>query len=321
MTKKKVLICGASGFIGRNLFEHLSPKPAYDVYGTYLHNASLNSQKLHPHLWRADFTDVNSARKLTEGFDCIINAAALTAGLGALDPAEYIPSNNRINANLIESAYKNKVKQFIFLSCSILYPAFDPLPMRELDSDLARIHPKYRIWAYLKIFGEEMCRFYADIGDTRFTVIRHSNVYGPYDKFDARGHVFAATVAKVMNASESEDIIVWGNGQEKRDLIHMSDLARFVELALNYDNRYDIFNVGSGYSITVGELVEKINSFSGRNLSIRYDTSKPTIDADIVLDISKAKEILGWQPEIDIGQGIRQTIDWYLKNRGVKNGR
>lgn len=321
--KKKVLICGASGFIGRNLFEALSARPDLEVHGTYLNSKTFYKPEFSDHLHLANLTDKVWAKIVTERMDVVINAAALTAGLGGLDPAEYIPSNDRINTNLIEAAHKNKVGQFIFLSCSILYPEHNSSSVKESDTDFARIHPKYRTWAYVKIFGEELCRFYAGIGNTRFTVIRHSNVYGSYDKFDIRGHVFAATVAKIMNAQDSEDITVWGNGQEKRDLIHVSGLVRFVELALDYGNRYDVFNIGSGRSVTVQELVEKINSISGKNLPIHYDVSKPTVDTDIVLDTAKAKEIFGWRPKVDLDEGIKHTIQWYLENhqKGGQNDR
>lgn len=317
MTRKKILICGASGFIGRNLFEHFEKLgDHYEVFGTYFKNPFRISN---PRLIPADLRDRDTALRATTNMDGVINAAALTAGSGALDPAEYIPSNNRINTNLVEAAYKNKVEQFVFLSCSILYPDRNPFPVRETDTDFARIHPQYRIWAYLKIFGEEMCRFYAGLGQTRFTVIRHSNIYGPHDKFDARGHVFAATIAKVMNGTKSEGVAVWGNGQEKRDFLHVSDLVRFVELALNYGNRhnrYEVFNVGSGRAVTVKELVEKINSLSGRNLPVHYEVSKPTLDTDIILDTAKAKKIFGWQPEVSLDKGIQETIEWYKKKFG-----
>jgi len=316
--QKRVLICGASGFIGRNLFEYLSQRSDLDVYGTYLNRKFSESNKL----LKADLTDNKRARTITMGVDVVINAAAITDGSGAVaaDPGKYVADNNRINTNLIESVCRNGVAHFVLLSCSILYPWKNIGPVKEGSVDLSEIHPKYFMFAQLKVFAEDMCKFYSRLGHTRFTVVRHSNIYGPYDKFSTRGHVFGATVAKIMSP-ENEKVVVWGDGHEVRDLLHVSDLIRLFEIALNHGNPYDVFNAGSGYPVSVRELVEKINSISGRNLPVDYDLSRPSIDTKIILDITKAKEILGWQPQIDIDEGIRQTIDWHLKNREAKNER
>ena len=317
---KKLLICGASGFIGRNLFEHLSKRSDLDVYGTYLTRRFQESAKL----IRADLTDREWARTVTRGMDFVINAAAVTDGSGAVasDPDKYITDNIRINMNLIESAHTNYVSHFTFLSCSVVYPANNAELVKEVDVDVNKIHPKYTGAKLVKLHGEDLCNFYASLGRTRYTVVRHSNVYGPYDKFDsARGHVFAATVTKIMTAADNETVIIWGEGREKRDFLHVSDLIRFFELILNHGNRYDVLNAGSGKTLTVRELVNKINLISGRNLPIRYEASRPSIDTDIILDTTKAREALDWQPDVDIDEGIRQTIDWYLKNKGERNGK
>ncbi len=313
MTKKKVLIYGASGFIGRNLFEGLSENKDLDVYGTYLANKELNADPPRSHLWRADLTDRYTARRLTEGFDIVINAAAVTDGSGAIakNPAGYVADNMLINSNLIEAAHLNKIGQFIFLSCSIVYPKHNLKPVDELSVHEREIEPAYRIWAKLKLFGEELCRFYSDLGQTRFTVLRHSNIYGPYDKFDlARGHVFAATIAKVMSTADT--VTVWGDGSEKRDFLHVQDFVTAVRLVMEKSlTNYEVFNIGSGTLLSIKELVDKINNISGRNIPVIYDVARQSIDTTIALDTSLARNVLGWQPHIDIDYGIRQTIDWY----------
>ena len=312
---KKVLICGASGFIGRNLFEHLSKKSDLDVYGTYLTKIFQESDKL----FRADLTNREWARIVTRGMDFVINAAAATDGSGAVasNPDKYITDNIRINMNLIEGAHINHVSHFTFLSCSVVYPANNAELVKEVDVDINKIHPKYAGAKLVKLHGEDLCSFYASLGRTRYTVVRHSNIYGQYDKFDtARGHVFAAMVTKIMTAADNETVTVWGEGREKRDFLHVSDLIRFFELILNHGNCYDVLNVGSGKVLSVRELVNKINSISGRNLPIHYEASRSSIDTNIILDTTKAREAFGWQPHIDIDEGIRQTIDWYLENKG-----
>jgi GDP-L-fucose synthase len=318
---KKVLICGASGFIGRNLFETLSQRPDLDVYGTYNTKRFSKSRKL----YKVDLTDKESAMTVARNMDVVINASAVTDGSGAIksNPNRYIADNIRINTNIIESAADNKVNHFIFLSCSIIYPACSNGLTGENDVNISMVHPAYWMSARIKIFCEDMCRNFANVSNCRFTIIRHSNNYGPFDKFDTKkGHFFSATVEKIMNPKDKH-VIVWGDGLEVRDLLHVYDLVGFIEQAIRSNTKYqcDVFNVGSGDLLSIKSLVEKINKLSGKNLPIYYDTSKLSIDTKIALDTVRAKYFFNWQPTIDIDSGIRHTIDWYIKNKRIINAK
>src|SRR3989338_7976127 len=149
-----------------------------------------------------------------------------------------------------------------------------------------------------------MCQFYSQLGRTKYAVIRHSNIYGPYDKFDLeRSHVFGATLTKVQQAKSNEKIVVWGDGQEKRDLLYVSDLVNFVEQAIDrLESSFDVFNVGSGQLISVLEL----------------DQNRPTLKTTVALDTSKAKSCLGWQLKVDLENGIQKTLEW-CKQFGESN--
>lgn len=185
---KKILVCGASGFIGRNIFEALSKKLDSKVYGTYFNSQVPENEDLD---W-IDLTNKKYVLEATRGMDVIIHAAAVTDGSAAvnLDPAGYIADNIRINTNIAEAAYKNKISHLIFMSCSVMYP-HSSKPLKESEADLSKIHPRYFMGARLKVFAENLCKFYAGLGETRFTIIRHSNIYGPYDKYDLnKSHVF-----------------------------------------------------------------------------------------------------------------------------------
>ena len=186
-------------------------------------------------------------------------------------------------------------------------------PLKEVDLDLnATIYPNYFGGAWNKIYFEKMCEFYSRLEKNKFTVIRHSNIYGPHDKFDLeKSHVFAATITKVMN-STSNKITIWGTGEEQRDLLHVSDLARFVALSLdNQKENYGLYNVGYGESISVRSLVEKIIVYSGKKLEIEHDLSQPSNKTTVSLDYSKAKMELGWKPKVSLSTGIKNTMDWY----------
>ncbi|MEE9176186.1 MAG: NAD-dependent epimerase/dehydratase family protein, partial [Thermodesulfobacteriota bacterium] len=163
---------------------------------------------------------------------------------------------------------------------------------------------------------EKMCEFYSRIGNTKYAVIRHSNIYGPYDKFDLeKSHVFGATITKVMTAKDGSKIVVWGAGDEERDLLYISDLVNFVALAIDkQESKFELYNVGYGSSVSVNDLVKKIIASSGKDIRIEHDLSKPSIKTKLCLDIAKAKNSLGWFPKISLDEGIQKTMEWYKAN-------
>ena len=164
-----------------------------------------------------------------------------------------------------------------------------------------------------------MCEFYAGISETKFTAIRHSNIYGPHDKFDLeRSHVFGATMTKVMTAKDK--ISVWGTGEEERDLLYVDDLVEFVELALaKQPEKYRLYNCGYGQAIPIKDLVQKIVAHSCKTLTIEHDLSQPTIKTSLFLDCSLAKNELGWQVQTDLDTGIKRTLAWWQEQYWQQN--
>lgn len=306
------MICGASGFIGRNLFEYFNSLENYDVYGTYLKN---RPQSPYPGLVQADLKDKEKTLRATQDMNVVINCAAMTDGMGVYNPATYILPNIQINQNLIEAALINRVRHFIFLSCTVMYPS-SSRPLKEHEHNLENVHPKYIMPARMKLVAEDLCRICANLGNTKYTVVRHTNVYGPYDKFDLqKGHVLSATIEKVMRAEK--EITVWGSGTESRDFLYIQDLIRFVEAVIEkQENNFDIFNVGYGQTYSVNELVDHIIRCSGKKISAVHDLNKPTIETLMKIDVEKAKNILGWKADVGLSEGLVQTIDWYTKNQG-----
>ena len=168
---------------------------------------------------------------------------------------------------------------------------------------------------YTKVYLEKMCEFYSRLGKTKHTVIRHSNMYGPYDKYDLeKSHVFGATITKVMTSKDGK-VNVWGIGEEKRDLLYVSDLVDFIDLALNKQTTpYELFNVGIGEGIRIKDLISKIIHHSGRDLEIVHDLSKPSLPTSLFLDCSRAEELLDWKPKHTLDNGIIKTLNWYKNN-------
>jgi len=325
---KKVLVLGASGFVGFSIFEALSKRDDLEVWGTYQRNRYQRLNQFHKpkinfnHLIPADLTDPKQVLNIMANkFDVVIQTAAYSTGAKDAKEKPYtqITPNAVINSWVFQAAFDSNVSQVIFPSCSVMYPSRDE-PSKETDVDRNNLAGPYFGAANMKLYSEAMCQFFAGLGKTKFTVIRPSNIYGPYDRFDPeRSHVFGATIRKVLEAQDGK-VVVWGQGQEVRDFLYVSDFVRLIEMVIDrQDYAFDIFNVGLGKSVTIRELVEKVISVSGKNLEIVYDPSGPTIGTKISMNIDKVEQKFGWQPEISLNIGIAKTINWYRSNGWYHN--
>jgi GDP-L-fucose synthase len=305
----KILICGGTGFIGRNLVEHFA-KAGHQITATHMKRTPYDTPE--NVTWvHADLRDSKTVHELVSGHDILIQAAATTSGSKDIvsTPYLHVTDNAVMNSHLLRACYDENIKHFVFFSCSIMYGSQE-LPVTE-DAFQGNIEQQYFGAGWTKVYLERMCEFYAKLGKTKHTVIRHSNIYGPHDKFDLkRSHVCGATISKVQLAEK--ELLVWGDGNEKRDLLHIADLVNFVDLALEkQDANFGLYNCGSGQAISVNQLVKKLISLSGKELDIKHDSRKPTIDFSLSLDCSKARKELGWLPRIPLEAGLTSTIDWW----------
>tara|TARA_B100000315_G_scaffold237873_1_gene255086 strand:- start:6912 stop:7862 length:951 start_codon:yes stop_codon:yes gene_type:complete len=310
--KKKMLVLGATGFIGRNTAEYFADQSDFEVYGTYLNSNPLDHPEIR--MSRADLTNQHEVDSVVKGMDVIIQAAAITSGIKDVseNPHKIIADNAVMNSLIFRSAFDHAVSHVVFLSCTVMYHSSD-VPLKEIDFDANReIYPNYFGAAWNKVYLEKMCEFYSRLGRNKYTAIRHSNIYGPYDKYDLeKSHVLGATITKVMTAKDGK-IIVWGTGEEERDLLYVSDLVKFVELAIaKQKNPFELYNVGYGSSISIKDLVNKIIDCSNKQLIAEHDLSKPSNKTALCLDCEKAKEELDWEPRISLEEGIQKTIEWY----------
>ena len=316
--KKKILILGSSGFIGKNLSIYFSNIKNLTCYGTYFTNYPKELKNKKIKLFKCDLTlkkQVDNVFKKIKP-DIVINAAATTSGAKDIISKPFIHVNDNviINSMITRASFEYKIKHVIIFSCTVMYRS-SKKKLREIDFDANKeLYPNYFGAGWMKVFVEKMSDFYSRISKTKYTLIRHSNVYGPYDKYDLeKSHVFGATITKVMKAKK--EIIIWGTGNESRDLIHINDLINFVACAIKKQKRkFGLYNVGLSKNIKIKHLVKKIVKQANKKLEVKHDLTKKTLDNNVILNISKAKKELGWQPKIDINEGIKKTLSWYKKN-------
>jgi nucleoside-diphosphate-sugar epimerase len=317
---RKVLVCGATGFIGRNLVERLAKRRDFEVHAVRFNRPRYELPGV---IWHdADLRDAAAVSRLVAGMDVIVQAAATTSGAKDIVTTPYIhvTDNTVMTSLLLRAAYDHKVGHFVFFSCSVML-ASNAEPWDESGFDANReMHRSYFGIGWTKVYLEKMCEFFSRLGVTRHTVFRHSNVYGPHDKYDLEhSHVFGATVTKTMTARDGR-LVVWGTGEEARDLVHVDDLIAAVELAIERQTApYQLYNIGAGAAVTIKDLVHRIVRASGRELRIEHDLSQPTIPTSLSLDCAKARRELGWEPKISLDDGIAQTIAWWRANVGSRD--
>ncbi len=316
MSPKRIVVCGATGFIGRNLVTALARKGSAEIVAIHHDRPSYDLPGVR---WiAADLTREEGARAAVAGADVVIQAAATTSGAKDIveRPHIHTTDNAVMNSLLLRACHEGGVGQFVFFSCSIMYQPSNR-PVREDDLDLgAPLHPRYFAAGWTKLYVERMCEFYASLGRTRCAVLRHSNIYGPFDKFDLdRSHMLGATITKAMTAPEGGALTVWGSGEEARDLIYVGDLLRCVEMIVERQVApFALYNVGAGRAVKVCDVVERVIAATGRKLAIKHDLSQPTIPVSLALDCTHIAEEIGWRPETDLDTGLAKTIAWWRAN-------
>lgn len=314
MSKKKILVCGATGFIGRNIAERYAKDSQNEVIGVYNRREPFDNAKIN--FVKADLTNPDDVERVVKGVDVIVQAAATTSGSKDIvnTPHVHVTDNAVMNSLIFRAAHDFEIPHVVFFSCTVMYQSSDK-GLKESDFNANdEIFPKYFGVGWTKVYIEKMAEFFSRQGRTKYTIFRHSNVYGPHDKYDLeKSHVFGATVTKVMTAKDK--VNVWGDGSEGRDLIYVEDMVDAVEtLTQKQTTPYELLNVGYGEAVQIKNLVQGIIDKSGKDLTIEFDTSKPTIKTSLFLDTQQINEKYGWKPAHTLEQGIEKTLQWYKEN-------
>ena len=317
---KKILILGATGFIGRNLTQYFLNESNCRIHAGFNRRKPFLSPGIQWH--EIDLTSGSQVDLLIKDIkpDILIQAAASTSGSKDIitNPSIHVTDNAVMNSYIFRSAVEARVKHLIFFSCTVMYPSGEK-PIKEMEFDANEtIRNEYFGAAHTKLYLEKLCEFYSNLAKTKFTVVRHSNIFGPHDKFDLeKSHFLGATVSKVMLARDK--IRVWGSGLEKRDLLYVDDLCAFVNLVIKHQvSSFEIFNCGSGVAVRLMDVVALIIKQSRKVLLVENELGKPSIPTALCLNFDKAKNELGWSPKISLEEGISRTISWWEKSIDTK---
>jgi GDP-L-fucose synthase len=248
-------------------------------------------------------------------------AAAKVGGILANDlyPADFIRENLMIQTNVIDASYRTGVDRLLFLGSSCIYPKLSPQPIKEEYLLTGPLEPTNRPYALAKIAGVEMCWSYNRQFNTRYLAAMPTNLYGPGDNFDLQNsHVLPALLRKVAEAKATgqKQIIVWGTGTPRRELLFSGDMADACVFLMNL-NQADyssllagvpLINIGSGKDTTIRELAEQVCAVLGFDGELVFDTSRPDGTPQKLLDVSRMQK-LGWHSRTSLAEGIALTYE------------
>ncbi len=315
----KFFIAGSNGMVGSAVYKKLKESG----YGIRKYGGAIFAPK------RKELNLLNSL-EVENWFnhfspEVVIIAAAKVGGIMAnsLQPADFILENLKIQTNIIESAWRNKVRRLLFLGSSCIYPKYASQPIKEeylMESFLEKTNENYAI---AKIAGLKLCEsLNSQYGFDAITLMP-TNLYGPGDNYHAeKSHVMASLLRKFNLASKNkeEKVICWGTGAPLREFLHVDDLGEAIIFALeNWDpndksaprdsnnNKLYYLNVGTGKDISIFNLAKKIADATNYRGEIAWDKSKPDGTPKKLLDVSKFKS-LGWEQKIKLNDGIKDTL-------------
>ena len=258
--------------------------------------------------------------------DYVILAAAKVGGIHANNtcPADFIYQNIMIEANVINSAYENKVKRLLFLGSTCIYPKEVEQPMRE-DALLTDVlEPTNEPYALAKIAGIKLCESYNRQYGTDFRSVMPTNLYGVNDNFHPENsHVIPALMQRLHQAKINNDaeVIVWGTGNAMREFLYVDDMAEASLFVLELDEEayqantkpmLSHINVGTGKDVTIREMAETLKKVVGYKGNLTFDTSRPDGTLRKLIDVSRLSN-MGWNYSVNLKDGLSQTYKWYLK--------
>ena len=313
---KNILITGGAGFIGSHLVDHLLLEGDWavtvvddfnDFYAPNIKRNNVRAHKQNPayKLIEADIRDQAALTNVFDSsqFDAIVHLAARAGVRPSLkDPQLYCETNIDGTLNLLEEARKHAVKQFVFGSSSSVYGINAKVPFSEDDPIRQPISP----YAATKGAGELLCHTYSHLYDLRSVCLRFFTVYGARQRPDLAIHKFASLI------SQGKPIPVFGDGKSRRDYTYIDDIIGGVRAAIDYDQtNYEVINLGESRTVELTELISLLEQELGKKAIIDSQAPQPGDVPQTFADITRARQLLGYNPQTPIEEGIRKFVEWF----------
>ncbi len=305
----RVLLTGATGFVGSNIREHFS---------TFLPNSELIGIGSSVY----DLRSQHACKKLLNHYnpDVIVHAAGSVGGIGAnqKNPGKFMYDNLIMGANMIEESRKYGIDKFIMLGTVCSYPSDTPVPFKE--NYLWRGYPEPTNAPYgiaKKTLMKLLETYHLQYGMNGVNLIP-VNMYGPHDHFNlTSSHVIPALILKFYEAMRrgEDEVMVWGSGMASREFLFARDMVEAICVSIFMDVGPEPINIGTGQEIMIHDLVQEIGAQMGYEGDITFDSSKPDGQNKRCLDTSLAEKLLGFNARVGLRDGLKQTIEWFLKEQ------
>lgn len=309
---KRVLVTGGSGFVGRHFVADLLEQGAQVRVSIHQRPMPISDRRIET--VQANLMLQSDCLKATEGMDYVIHAAGAVAAAAvtAGNPMPAITDNLNLTAQILQAAWTQKVHRVLVFGSSTGYPATDH-PVKEDEMFSGDPHPSYFGYGWMRRYLELMSQFVDSKSETEVVIIRPTATYGRHDNFDPiTSHVIPALIRKAVERMAPFE--VWGTGDEVRDFLHIKDLIRGSLLALEKMPSCDPVNIGYGKTQTIRQMVEAILLAADyQDAELIFNADRPTAIPVRMVDTSKARELLNFEPSISLQAGLEDTVKWFCE--------
>lgn len=311
-----ILITGGAGFIGSHVGKALAAQghrivvldDFNDYYDPAIKRANLVERLPEALLVEGDIRNKTVVEQtFSHGIDTVIHLAARAGVRPSIsDPELYISTNIQGTYHLLDAAHRHGVKTFIFASSSSVYGVNQKVPFAEDDLIQATISP----YAMTKLAGEQMCSNFSHLYGMRCVCLRFFTVYGPGQRPDLAIRKFTESIL------HDKPVEMYGDGSTERDYTYIDDIVQGVVAALHYQGPiFEIFNLGESQTTKLRDLIAEIGKAMGKQPAIRRLPDQPGDVPRTYANISKARELLGYNPQTKIAEGIPKFVEWYLNQQ------
>ncbi len=236
-------------------------------------------------------------------------------GYNVVHSGDMFYQNAVVNLQMLEAARLENVERYLCVSSACVYRRTAPVPTHEDEGFIDDPEPTNFGYGWSKRLAEVQARAYAMEYPLQIGIVRPYNAYGPRDDFDwDTSHVIPATIRKVL---EHDKVVVWGDGSQLRTFVHARDLAHGMMLAIERHPQPDPINLSSDELVSIKDLVLTIRRLSGRDVPVEFDASKPSGQAVRMADLSKARQLIGYEPQVSLEEGLAETIDMVSRDENV----